>query len=232
MSERSNTEVLNEILTLDGAQVLDVGSGDGSLVRYMTRQGAHVTGLECNLAQIDKACTFDPAGNESYVEGVGQELPFEVGEFDTVVFFNSLHHVPVEHQDAALAQAARVLTAGGMLYIAEPVAEGPNFEAHKPVDDETEVRAAAYAAIGRAARHGLEDMREIHYVTASVHADFEAFREQTVRIDPRREAAFDANETLLRELFERYGVKCDNDYHFVQPMRVNVFRKGSSGDDP
>jgi len=226
MTERSNTEVLSEVLALDGARVLDIGCGDGALVRYMTRHGARVTGLECTPAQINKARATAPEGDEVYVDGVGQDLAFENGDFDAVVFFNSLHHVPVEQQYAALGEATRVLADGGTLYIAEPVAEGPNFEAHKPVDDETDVRAAAYTAIGRAARHGLTEVREIQYVTASVHADFEAFREQTVRISPRREAAFDAHEPLLRELFERYGVKRDGGYRFAQPMRVNVFRKG------
>ncbi len=46
------------------------------------------------------------------------------------MFFNSLHHVPIEHQARALQEAARALRPGGLLCAIEPFAEGPHFEAN------------------------------------------------------------------------------------------------------
>src|SRR3954447_23970558 len=94
-------------------------------------------------------------GGERSLEGGAQALPLEDASADVVVFANSLHHVPGDLLDAALGEAARVLRPGGLLYLPEPVAEGPYFELVRAVDDETAVRAAAHAAIGRAAEHGV-----------------------------------------------------------------------------
>jgi ubiquinone/menaquinone biosynthesis C-methylase UbiE len=58
----------------------------------------------------------------------GERLPFAAAAFDLVLLFNSLHHVPVDRQGAALAEAARVLRPGGDLLVAEPLAEGPWFD--------------------------------------------------------------------------------------------------------
>jgi len=152
---RSNESVLSENLELDKLQIVDVGSGAGDLVRYMTTQGAHVTGLECGALQLEKASSYPLAGDEIYIEGVGQEMPFADASFDVVIFFNSLHHVPVEHMKTALDEASRVVRKGGTVYVAEPIAAGSGFELHAPIDDETSVRDAAYDAIRSATARGF-----------------------------------------------------------------------------
>ncbi len=81
----------------------------------MTRCGATVTGLECTPRQLEKALAAEPAGDEAYVGGVGEDLPFDDASMDTVVFFNSLQHVAVEAQAAALGEAARLVRRGGVI---------------------------------------------------------------------------------------------------------------------
>ena len=49
-----------------------------------------MTGLECGALQLEKARSYPPEGDEIYVEGFGQELPFDDGAYDAVIFFNSL----------------------------------------------------------------------------------------------------------------------------------------------
>jgi len=44
---RTNSEVLTASLDLSGKKVVDVGCGEGNLVRLMTRHGAKVFGIEC-----------------------------------------------------------------------------------------------------------------------------------------------------------------------------------------
>ena len=100
-------------------------------MRYMTRQGASVTGLECGELQLAKARSYPSEGDEVYLEGVGQAMPFNDGDFGAVTFFKSLHHVPPEHMVGALAEAMRVITSAGTVYVAEPIASGTGFE---PVD--------------------------------------------------------------------------------------------------
>jgi len=59
----------------------------------------------------------------------------------------SFHHLPVAAMRPALTEAARVLAPGGRLVAVEPLPEGTFFELTRLADDETEVRAAAYAAL-------------------------------------------------------------------------------------
>ena len=226
MSElRSNESVLNEVLDLKGLQIADIGSGAGEMVRYMTRQGARVTGLECGDLQLQKARSFPAEGDEVYLEGVGQQQPFDDDSFDVVTFFNSLHHVPLEHMAGALAEAIRVVKPAGTVYVGEPIASGRGFELNAPIDDETSVRASAYDAIRNTATHGLKQVREIFYDTVYHYESFAAFKDRMIRIDPRRRAPFEAIEDDLRSTFERLGIADEDGIRFDQPMRVNVLQK-------
>jgi len=226
-ARRDNGDVVAENLDLAGSRILDLGCGDGGLARMMTRRGAAVTGLECNPKQLAKALAAAPAGDEAYVEGVGEDLPFGDASMDAVVFFNSLHHVAVEAQAAALAEAVRVVRPGGIVYVAEPVAEGPHFRLTMPVDDETRVRAAAYAVIRDAGALGLSQEKEFTYTHTIVHPSFEAFHERMVTIDPARRGPFAEKVAMMRANFERLGRKGVDGWAFDQPMRVNVLRKAS-----
>ncbi len=227
MPRQSNTAVMRRYVTLAGHRVLDVGCGHGPLVRYMTRHGAYVTGLECGRAQLQKACATTREGGEVYVEGVGQDMPFSDNSFDIVVFFNSLHHIPVDQMDRALCEATRVVKPTGIVYIAEPIAEGPSFEMFALVDDETEVRARAVAAIERISSKGgrLEPVDAVQYDTAHFYDSFASLRKESVRIDPARRTAFEANDSMMRNNFERLGVPDEKGYRFDQPMAVTVLRK-------
>jgi len=214
-----------ELLALKDRDVVDVGSGDGTLVRFMTTQGAHVTGLECGAAQLEKARSYALAGDEVYLEGFGQEMPFDDASFDIVIFFKSLHHVPIDYMAAALAEASRVARPAGTVYVAEPIAAGSGFELNASIDDETIVRSAAYDVIRDAASAGLVQVREIFYDTDYYYQDFAAFKDATIRIDPRREEPFDAMQSDLLRLFDSLGTQEENGMRFEQPMRVNVLEK-------
>jgi len=225
LPNRRNWDVLRELLPLDGMRILDIGCGPGALLRLMARGGARATGLENNPAQLAKARAADPVGDETYVAGVGQQLPFASAVFDSAVFFSSLHHIPPDHMDAAVAEAARVVRSGGSVAVFEPVAEGPFQELAAPVDDETEVRALALAAIRHADGGELAMRRELRYVYAHRYADYEAYREEMVRIDGSRQGLFDRQDDTYREAFHRLGRAGDKGYAFDQPMRVNLLAK-------
>lgn len=222
---RGNQSVLSENLVLDKLEVVDVGSGAGDLVRYMTAQGARVTGLECGALQLEKARSYPLSGGEVYIEGVGQDMPFADASFDALIFFKSLHHVPTEHMAAALDEARRVVRPAGTVYVAEPIAAGSGFELHAPIDDETSVRTAAYEAIKSAVSRGFTQVREIFYQTVYHYADFDAFKEEMIRIEPRRRDLFTALEGDLRMTFDRLGVAEESGMRFEQPMRVNLLKK-------
>ena len=223
--ERGNGEVLLESIDVAGKQVLDVGCGDGHVARLITKAGGHVVGIDPTPKQLERARAKEPAGDETYQEGVGEDLKFDDASFDIVVFFNSLHHVPVPNIPKALDEAVRVLRAGGKIYIAEPLPEGPNFELQKPINDETEVRTRAYDAIKNAAAHGLKQTAETFYTRDMVQKDFEEWRDNSSAINPARRATIDAHEAELRESFTRIGTPKDDGVHFGQVIRVNVLER-------
>lgn len=222
---RTNSEVLTATVELTGRKIVDVGCGEGNLVRLMTRHGGKVFGIECNPAQLEKAHAQKPVGDEVYHAGRAEALPFDDASIDLVVFFNSLHHVDIDTMPQALTEAARVLKVGGQVYICEPIAQGPHFELMQPVHDETIVRAKAYEAIQNAAALGLSHDCEFTYLHPARHENFAQFKERMLRINPGRTDAFAQHEDALKSAFQRLGTVDGDGFLFDQPMRVTLLAK-------
>ena len=218
-------DILLELTELRGRRVADVGCGRGELVRFLRAQGAEPVGVECGEGQLEAARTADPDHADSYLYGVGQDLPLPDGSMDMVTFSFSLHHVPVPQMDQALAETYRVLKPGGQAFFMEPKAEGPSFELDRLVDDETEVRAKAQEALGRAGSHGFEHVATRDYETEYAYADVEAFIAMMVGVDPARKAIVAAVGSRIEEAFNRGGVPVDGGRSFAQPNSVVVLRR-------
>jgi SAM-dependent methyltransferase len=227
MERRRNTDVIIETIALEGKRVVDVGCGDGGLAHHLAKQGATVLGVECSPRQLAKARAAEPVPGVEIIEGVGQALPAPDASAELVVFFNSLHHVPPEFMVMALDEAARVLVPGGLAYVSEPLPEGRFFEAVRPVDDETEMRARALAAL-RGAR-GLTLEREFTYVHPIVMRDYEAFRERIISANSEREAKFATLDGEMRARFHELAEALPEGggFGFDQPMRVMLLSKAS-----
>jgi ubiquinone/menaquinone biosynthesis C-methylase UbiE len=224
------TQPLDELLDVHGRDVLDVGCGEGWLSRRLASAGARVVGLDPLASALERA-----RGHESsdpwprYVEGAAEALDFPDSSFDVVIFFNSLHHVPAGSMDAALAEAARVLRTAGVLYVQEPLAQGPAFELLRPVNDETPVREAAQQALGRALQERFVELVGRDAVLTVRHPDFDALRAHTISVDPARAAAFDEHETALRTAFERLGRPLEGGgMEFDQEFRINLFEANTA----
>lgn len=209
-------------MVVDGRTVLDVGCGDGAFVRALAARHAVAIGVETAAEPLARARAQTPVGGERYVEGVAQALPVADTSADVVVFRHSLHHVPGDALDQALEESARVLRPGGVLYVQEPLAEGPYFELLRLVDDETAARESAHAAIRRAGDRGLREVREVRFDAAVLHAGFEDFRDRVVLADAGRAAGFPAHEPQLRERFASLAGLSGAGFEFRQPTRVNL----------
>lgn len=223
-----HSDVLRRRLDLQGARVADVGCGDGSLARVMARAGARVIGIDPGPQQLARAAAAEAAGDEVYVCALGEALPLRDGCLDAVVFFNALHHVPVAVQGAALAEAARVLRPGGLVYVQEPLAEGSYFEIMRPVEDETEVRARAYDALKAALKADGEDLgeeEEFVYRAPFRVKSVEAFLKGLVAVDPARRDAVAGRQESLREAFLAAAEQRDDGFWFEIPSRLNLLRK-------
>ncbi|MDX1711539.1 MAG: class I SAM-dependent methyltransferase [Rhodovibrionaceae bacterium] len=225
---RRHGEVLREFLPIAGQRIADIGCGDGAILRLVAREGpAEAIGVEPSEEQLARARAHDAVAHEHYVEGRGESLPFSDEAVDVILYFNALHHVPVDRQAGALEEAARVLVPGGILFVVEPLAEGPWFELVRCVDDETEVRAAAYSRLREALGQPRWDEAVEYYYDAPIRLDgFEAVKERVLAADPGRRKAFEAVEAELRARFHETATALeDGRFEFLQPHRLNILRR-------
>jgi len=227
----SRSMLLETLAPLAGLQVADIGCGDGTWTRLLSEAGARVVGLDPNDRQLEAARCAPPVAGETYVKAGAEALPLADASQDVALFFNALHHVPADLMAAALAEAARVTRAGGMVVAFEPVARGTNFALNQPVDDETEIRTLAHRRLHEAADGHLPLAldREFEYVTVSKKRDYAAWKEGQVRISPSRAARFAADEAGLRAHFDRMLADLPRDDGgnalLDQPMRATVLRR-------
>jgi SAM-dependent methyltransferase len=210
---RADIDVLAELVPLHGREVVDVGCGDGALVRALVARGATAVGVEVSEEAIGRAYARDPSGR--YLLGSAEALPLADDSADACVMMRSLHHVPPAAMGAALAELRRVLRDGGVAYVAEPVAAGQYFELVSLIDDEREARALAQAAIDAAP--GLLRAHTVEYDVPLRIAGFAAFRDRVVAADPDRAALFAAREDALRE---RFAAMTED----TAPMRADLLR--------
>jgi SAM-dependent methyltransferase len=127
----ADAEYVEQILPLAerwlaGAKsVLDVGTGEGQVARLAAGLGAaRVVGIDPTAAQIAEAVVRD--GGPAYLRGQASSLPLASGSFDAVVACLVFEHI--DDVDAAIAEVARVLGAGGrfVFFLNHPLLQTPN----------------------------------------------------------------------------------------------------------
>jgi ubiquinone/menaquinone biosynthesis C-methylase UbiE len=102
-----------------GAAVLDAGCGVGAVAELMAEQrpDLSITLLNVSPAQLAMCPDGFPKIAASF-----HEIPVPAGSFDAVMFLYSIGHAQIE---TALAEAARVLHPGGVLFIYDLTAVDP-----------------------------------------------------------------------------------------------------------
>jgi ubiquinone/menaquinone biosynthesis C-methylase UbiE len=94
-------------------RMLDIGCGAGFVIDLLRDTFAEVHGLDATRAMLDRVDTSN--GNIVLHEGVAEHLPFDHATFDLVTAYSVFHHL--EDHRPVLAEAARVLRPGGVLYV-------------------------------------------------------------------------------------------------------------------
>jgi ubiquinone/menaquinone biosynthesis C-methylase UbiE len=94
-------------------RMLDVGCGTGFVIALMIDTFDEIHGIDPTRAMLDKVDAS--SGKVTLHEGVAEALPFADGAFDLVTAYSVFHHL-ADHRPA-LAEIARVLRPGGVLYV-------------------------------------------------------------------------------------------------------------------
>lgn len=218
--------LLAELVPLQAQNTIELGCGSARLARALLERWplCHVTGLEVDAVQHAKNLAH-PQARLSFVAAGAQSVPFADASFDLALMLKSLHHVPLDSMDRALAEVARVLRPGGHLYVSEPIYGGALNALVKLYNDEGVVRPAAQAALDRALQAGVhwEAAGERRFAQTVHFASFDDFAQRMMypsfadhRID----------DGLLSQARAAYAPHQGADgAAFVRPLHVRVLRR-------
>lgn len=94
------------------SQVLDVGCGNGRLLKLFAQHPVEYTGVDSSEQLIELAKINQPAGR--FVVGDVLQLPFPDAQFDVIFMIAVLHHIPSRVlRERVLREIWRVLKPGG-----------------------------------------------------------------------------------------------------------------------
>ncbi|MGA7593682.1 MAG: class I SAM-dependent methyltransferase [Gallionella sp.] len=219
-------EILGQLLQLQGATVLELGCGKAEKTRIVAQRAASVLALEVDQIQLAKNLAVTDLPNVRFAHGGAEEIPAPDANFDIVMMFKSLHHVPAKLMDRAFSEIRRVLKPGGTAYISEPVYAGEFNEVLKLFHDERAVREAAFAAEKRAVASGRLVLAAQKFFLQPMHfADFAQFEEQVLKVTHTEHRLSDETHEKVRDRFNGHMAADGATFHM--PMRVDLLRKPS-----
>ncbi len=99
-----------------GVEILEIGSGTGTLLHRLLERGCRIQGVDVNPALLADARRW--YGNLPVREVQGTALPFADASFDVVMSFDVFEHIP--DTDAHLDEVWRVLRHGGTYVLQTP----------------------------------------------------------------------------------------------------------------
>lgn len=223
---RDELDLLDDLVPLTDRRLIELGCGNARLARGLLRRhaGSQLVGLEVDAVQHAKNVA-DPQERLVFMAGSAEAIPFPDASFDGALMLKSLHHVPLDGMDQALAEVARVLKPGGWFYVSEPIYGGALNEIVRLYNDENTVRRAAQAALDRALASGKHwaEWTERRFAQPAHFKDWADFEQRmlhpsfadhyiTPTLSDRVRAAFMPHMTA-------------DGAHFVRPLHARLLRR-------
>ena len=222
----AESEIFNELLTLDGKHILELGCGAAMHTRAIAAEGRdrYITATEVDQRQHAKNLLIDDLPNVTFLLAGAESIPEQDQSVDIVMMFKSLHHVPGDLLDEALREINRVLKPGGLAYISEPVYGGAFNDIVRLFHDEKLVREAAFAVLQRAVDTNLFSLVDEVFFNSPVYfEDFNDFEHKVLNVTHTDHTLSDETFNQVRDLFLQH-MQPDG-AHFLAPMRVDLLQK-------
>ena len=137
--QRNHPDDKSQILTLINRfslkpedLVLDVGSGNGVLLPYLSakvKRGGRIFALDFSWRMISEAQKNNRKKNVSFLNASAEALPIKDRKLDCITCFSTFAHVCEKKE--SLTEMARILKKGGWLYIAHPFGKKELASHHK-----------------------------------------------------------------------------------------------------
>jgi SAM-dependent methyltransferase len=219
-------DVIERLLTLEGASILELGCGKAEKTRFLARQAASILALEVDEIQLAEHEAIADLPNVRFDRGGAEQIPAIDASFDQVLMFKSLHHVPIPMMDKAFAEIHRVLKPGGVVYISEPVYAGDFNDILRLFHDEKTVRESAFAAEQRAIASGLLTLEKQVFFSQPMHFDsFDRFEKQVIGVTHTVHSLSASLREEVRLRFEKHMTP--DGVNFNMPVRVDLFARGA-----
>ncbi|MFT7543217.1 MAG: ubiquinone/menaquinone biosynthesis C-methylase UbiE [Gammaproteobacteria bacterium] len=217
--------ILGELLDLDKRDILELGCGRAEKTRAIASSGSgrSILALEVDEEQhaLNRQITDLP--NVRFALGAAEAIPAEHNSFDVVLLFKSLHHVPVDSMDRALAEVVRVLRPGGLAYISEPIFRGDFNQVLRIFHDESRVRGEAFAAIKRLVVAGtVELVSQTFFRDPLTFQDCAEFERLVIGVTHTKHVLSTGKLRQVRAQFASFAGTGAT--HFEQPIRVDLLR--------
>ena len=224
----SEMAVVQRMLSLEKAQVLELGCG----AAQVTRQIAERTGVsaviaaEVDVIQHNKNLSVSDLPKVTFKTYGAEQIQEEDDSFDIVMMFKSLHHVRGEQMDTALREIHRVLKPRGHAYISEPVYAGSFNDIMRLFHDEEVVRRAAFDGLARAVENGLFEIEDEYFFKNVI--TMQSWQQYENGILNVSHTNHQLSAEILAEVKARF-LDCGSPEGFVFeiPNRVDLLRKSA-----
>jgi 2-polyprenyl-3-methyl-5-hydroxy-6-metoxy-1,4-benzoquinol methylase len=108
-------------LFVEKKEVLDIACGEGYGSYLLAKTAKRVVGIDIDESVINRAASKYMLRNLDFKQGSLDAIPIEGGvNFDVVVSFETIEHVPGEQQETFLKEVKRILKPSGILLISTP----------------------------------------------------------------------------------------------------------------
>ncbi|BBP00908.1 class I SAM-dependent methyltransferase [Sulfuriferula nivalis] len=221
-------EIYEQLLPLAQANIIELGCGKAEKTRAIAKAGkvAAILALEVDAIQHAQNLTTTDLPNVCFELGCAENIPAADASMDIVLMFKSLHHVPVDKMDLALAEVHRVLKPGGLAYISEPIYAGEFNEVLRLFHDEQQVRAAAFATVERAVSSNLMHLVTQKFFKTPMHFDdFSQFEAKVIKVTHTHHALSPVLHDAVKAEFEKHMTATGA--NFFMPIRVDLLQKNA-----
>ncbi|MDY0331191.1 MAG: methyltransferase domain-containing protein [Thiomonas sp.] len=223
-------DVLAELVPLgNGLKIIELGCGSARLLTELLERcpGCEALALEVDAVQHAKNLARLPESLKPrlrFMQESATAIPSEAGQFDLALMLKSLHHIPLDAMQTALAETWRVLRPGGWLYVSEPVYAGALNDIVKLYNDEGPARAAAQAALDQALLTGQwQQTAERRFDMPAHFADWESFEQRMLYPSFADHQITDDLRLRVKAAFDPY---CGADgASFTRPIHVRLLQK-------
>jgi 2-polyprenyl-3-methyl-5-hydroxy-6-metoxy-1,4-benzoquinol methylase len=132
--------VLDQLENMQFSSLIDIGCGDGRLLREIASQyrGKHLLGIDASARAIQLAQAMNPGIRYQTIDLLNESIP---EKFDVATLIEVIEHIPPDHLPGFMHAAADVLAENGRLILTVPHENTPVTRKHYQHFNSAKLRA-------------------------------------------------------------------------------------------